>query len=137
ACSFGVLLEHPASPVHQALANPLARRILMGLAMGLTAISIVYSPLGKRSGAHFNPSVTLTFFRLGKIKFWDAVFYTIAHFTGAMAGVLLAASVLKSLLGHPSVNYVATLPGEFGPGIAFLAELLISFILMIVVLNVS
>src|SRR2546423_251230 len=107
ACSFGVLLEHPASPVHQAIANPLVRRMLMGMAMGLTAISIVYSPLGKRSGAHFNPSVTLTFFRLGKIKFWDAAFYMLAQFIGGVAGVLLVASALKSLLSHPSVNYVA------------------------------
>lgn len=137
ACSFGVLLEHPASPVHQALTSAFLRRVLMGLAMGLTAISIVYSPIGKRSGAHFNPSVTLTFFRLGKINFWDAVFYMAAQFMGGTTGVLLIALVLKSLLRHPAVNYVATLPGELGPGIAFLAELLISFTLMTVVLNVS
>ena len=137
ACSFGVLLEYPASPVHQAIANSLVRRILMGMAMGLTAVSIIYSPLGKQSGAHFNPSVTLTFLRLGKVKFWDAVFYTLAQFIGGVAGVLLVASALKNALSDPSVNYVATLPGKFGPGVAFLAELLISFILMTVVLNVS
>ena len=64
---FVSLLEHPASPVRQAIADPVLRRVLIGLAMGLTAISIVYSPLGQRSGAHFNPAVTLTFFRLGKV----------------------------------------------------------------------
>ena len=47
----------------------------MGLAMGLTAIGIIYSPWGKQSGAHLNPAVTLTFFRLGKVAPWDAVFY--------------------------------------------------------------
>ncbi len=36
--------------------------------MGGTAIAIVFSPFGKRSGAHFNPAVTLTFWRLGKVK---------------------------------------------------------------------
>jgi aquaporin Z len=67
ACTFGVLLEYPGSRVHQALPDPLLRRVLMGMAMGLTAISIIYSRFGKRSGAHFNPSVTLTFWRLGKV----------------------------------------------------------------------
>src|SRR5262245_30626804 len=63
ACVFVVLLEYPGSPVHQALPDPTLRRVLIGLAMGLTAISIIYSPFGQRSGAHFNPSVTLTFLR--------------------------------------------------------------------------
>jgi aquaporin Z len=43
--------------------------------MGLTGIGLVFSPLGKRSGAHMNPAVTLTFLRLGKIRPWDAFFY--------------------------------------------------------------
>jgi glycerol uptake facilitator-like aquaporin len=67
AFAFGTILEHPVSPVHQAIPNQLLRRLLMGLAMGLTAIAIIYSPWGKQSGAHINPSTTLTFFRLGKV----------------------------------------------------------------------
>jgi hypothetical protein len=70
AFTFGTILEHPASPVHQVIPNPLLRRLLMGIAMGLTAISIIYSPWGKQSGAHINPSTTFTFFRLGKVAKW-------------------------------------------------------------------
>lgn len=137
ACGFGVLLEYPGSPVHEAIADPFLRRVLMGLAMGLTAISIVYSPIGKRSGAHFNPSVTLTFWRLGKIESWDAVFYILAQFIGGILGVALSSLVLKNTLSAPAVNYVATLPGNYGVGVAFLAEVGISFLLMTVILNVS
>src|SRR3989449_7489864 len=64
---FGVLLYHPASPTAHAVADPFVRRVFIALAMGLTAIALIYSPWGQRSGAHFNPAVTLTFFRLGKV----------------------------------------------------------------------
>ena len=136
ASLFGVLLEYPGSPVHQALPNPMLRRVLMGMAMGTTAIAIIYSPLGKQSGAHFNPAVTLTFFRLGKVRGWDALFYVTAQFVGGLAGVLLVAAVLREMLAHPAVNYVATLPGSHGALAAWVAEVAITFILMSVILRV-
>src|SRR5690348_10206988 len=82
ACFFGVLLFHPGSP---AIALPtMFRDILMGIAMGTTAVLIIRSPLGKRSGAHFNPAVTLTFYRLGKIGGVDAIAYIAAQFMGGV-----------------------------------------------------
>ena len=137
ACAFTVLLFHPASPVAQIIPSNVLRRVVMGTAMGSTAIAIVFSPLGKRSGGHFNPSVTLTFFRLGKIAAWDAAFYALFQFAGGIAGVLIASLILGPLVAHQSVNYAATLPGPAGPLPAFLAELAITFILMTVILNVS
>ncbi len=137
ACTFGVLLEYPGSPVHEALPDQVLRRVLMGMAMGLTAIGIIYSPLGKRSGAHFNPAVTLTFWRLGKVHGADAFFYAISQFIGAVIGVMLSAVILQSALMHSSVNYVATLPGNNGIAVAFVAEVIIAFIQMTMVLNVS
>ena len=134
ACMFGTLLEHPSSPVHQAIASPTARRGLMGLAMGLTAIGIIYSSWGQRSGAHINPGVTLTFLRLGKIYPIDAGFYLVAQFAGGALGVLLSAAFLRELLADPAVNYVVTVPGTRGVGVALLAELVISFGLMLTVL---
>ncbi|MFQ5802084.1 MAG: hypothetical protein ACE5JQ_04210 [Candidatus Methylomirabilales bacterium] len=41
-CAFATMLEYPGLPVHQAIANPFLRRILMGVAMGLTAIGITF-----------------------------------------------------------------------------------------------
>jgi aquaporin Z len=137
ACAFTVLLYHPSSPVAQTIHDGVLRRLLMGTAMGSTAIAIIFSPLGKRSGAHFNPSVTWTFYRLGKIRAWDAAFYTLFQFAGGIAGVILASLTLSKLVSHQSVNYAATRPGPDGPIVAFAAEILISFILMSVVLAVS
>ena len=137
ACVFAALLEHPASPAHEAIASPVARRALMGLAMGLTAVAIVYSPWGQQSGAHLNPAVTLAYWRLGKIEPWDAVFYAVAQFAGGIAGIAMAIAALGAAVGHPSVHYVATAPGAGGPWVAFGVEAAISLGLMTSVLVVS
>lgn len=136
ASVFATLLEHPGSPVRQAIADPLVRRACMGLAMGLTAIALIYSPWGQRSGAHFNPAVTLTFFRLGKIAKPDLGGYIVAQFLGGAAGMLIAGWLLGAALAHPNVHYVATVPGASLLE-AFVAEVFITAWLMSIVLLVS
>ncbi len=137
ACSFTVLLEHPGSVLRQMVPSAFFRRLLIGLAMGLTAIALIYSPWGKQSGAHLNPSVTLTFLRLGKIEPWDAVFYVVAQFIGGTLGVLLSGVIWGPAIADRNVRYAATVPGTRGTGMAFIAELVISFALMTMVLHVS
>jgi aquaporin Z len=137
ACVFGALYEFPHSPIHQFIMSGFLRRLLMGMSMGLTAIAIIYSPWGKQSGAHINPSVTLTFFRLGKIRFWDALFYVAAQFSGAVFGVFLVARFLGKEVSDPAVRYVVTVPGPHGPWVALASEFAIAFGLMTLVLNVS
>ena len=130
-------LEYPHSPLHAFIPDPFLRRIFIGICMGLTAIVIIYSPWGKQSGAHLNPAVTLTFYRLGKINGIDAIFYVIAQSLGGLVGVLLSAGTMGMAIEHPAVNYVVTVPGRSGASSAFFAELLISFGLMLTVLLVS
>ena len=137
ACVFVVLLEHPRSPAHLALPDPTLRRALMGLAMGATAVALIYSPWGKQSGAHFNPATTLTFLRLGRVAPRDAAAYVAAQFAGGVAGVLVASLVLGELIADRTTNYAATLPGSRGAGTAFAAEAVITFVLMSVILRVS
>jgi aquaporin Z len=131
------LLGSPASPVSAAIADPMLRNVTGGIAMGLTAIALIHSPWGKRSGAHMNPAVTLTFLRLRKIHGWDALFFIIAQTLGGLAGVLIVAAVFGSEFTDAPVSYAATMPGPRGPWIAFLAELLISGALMFVILTLS
>lgn len=130
-------LEYPHSALHAAFPGPLLRRVLIGLCMGLTAIGIIYSPWGKQSGAHLNPAVTLTFYRLGKIAGADACFYVLAQVVGGVIGLSISAAAIGMAIEHPAVNYVVTVPGRSGAAIAFLAELCISFGLMLTVLLVS
>src|SRR5262249_42420175 len=137
AAVFAAVLYHPSSPVAASISNEWVRRGLMGLAMGLTAVSIIYSPLGQRSGAHMNPAITLTFFRLGKIARCDFLGYVAAHFIGGIAGMSAVAAVMPGVVSHPAVNYVTTTPGPLGFTAAFLAETTISFGMMLMVLTVS
>jgi len=143
AGAVGTLLAYPGSPLHAAFPDPTLRRVLAGLAMGTTAIALIYSPWGKRSGAHMNPAVTLTFLRLGKVRGWDAVFFIAAQFIGGTLGVLLIAAIAGMAFTAPPVNYVATLPAPSADGMssavgtAFAAEAVISAVLMLAVLIVS
>ena len=131
---FGTLLFHPGSPFVEGLPEPMLRRALMGLIMGLTAIAIIYSPWGQQSGAHLNPAVTLTFWRLGKVASWDAAFYALAQFVGGALGVLVVLALLGAIFADPPVSYLATMPGAAGAAVALLAEAVISFGLMTMIL---
>ena len=137
AAVFTTLFEYPGSPVHQALVDGDIRRALIGLAMGLTAVGIIYSPWGQQSGAHLNPAVTLTFLRLGKITVVDAAMYITAQFMGGLVGVLLSIGILGVAFVMPPVQYIVTLPGAGGVATAFLAELVISAAMMFTVLLIS
>jgi aquaporin Z len=137
ACVFGTIIFHPVSPARMTLHDPWMRRTVMGLLMGLTAVAIIYSPWGKRSGAHMNPALTLTFYRLGRIAPRDAAHYVAAQFAGGIAGVLIARVLVGAALADPSVHYVVTRPGAAGVAAAFAGELVISAILMLTVLSTS
>lgn len=134
ACAFATLLEHPTGAGRRWIRSALGRRALMGVAMGFTAVALIYSPWGQQSGAHMNPATTLTFFFRGKVAAWDASFFIAAHFAGAAAGVAIARLVLGRRLQHESVNHVVTVPGARGVGVAWFAELGIAFGMMLTVL---
>jgi aquaporin Z len=134
---FTTLFEYPGSPVHRAMPDAAARRALIGVAMGGTAMGLIYSPWGRRSGAHMNPAVTLAFLRLGKIPPWDAFYYVVFQFLGGLAGVLLTALALGRAFTQLPVDYVVTVPGPAGDVAAFLGEWVIALIMMGMVMIVS
>ena len=135
ACVFDVLIFHPG----WALAgwNPWVQRLLMGASMGATAVLIIKSPWGKKSGAQFNPAITATFYRLGKIGPYDACWYCVAHFIGGAVGVGVARALLGPVLASGWARYVVTVPGVGGVAGAFGAELFMAALLMSVVLATS
>jgi aquaporin Z len=134
AGACGVLLEAPGSWARETIESPALRRVLAGLAMGATAIGLIYSPFGRRSGAHMNPAVTLTFLALGKIRARDAAGYAAAQGLGGLLGVLSAAALLGAAFTAPPVRFVVTEPGGSGVAAAFAGEAAISFLQMGIVL---
>ncbi len=137
AGAFTVLMESPLSFIGRLHLAPYVCRAVIGVAMGGTAMGLIYSPWGKRSGAHMNPAITMTFLRLGKIPPWDAFYYIIFQFAGGLAGVLLTIRTLGSAFTRPPVSYVATIPGAAGDWAAFAGETAISFIIMAMIVYMS
>ena len=130
----GTALEAPHAFLRSAIDAAWLRRVLMGLAMGVTASALVYSPWGKRSGAHFNPALTLAFFSVGKVRAWDALFYIVAQTAGGIVGVLLVQTLCGAAFTDPPVQFIVTVPGRWGCQVALAAECAISFGLMTLVL---
>ncbi|MBK8267247.1 MAG: aquaporin [Planctomycetes bacterium] len=134
ACLFTALFEHPASAIRRRIGNAVVRRAGIGLAMGLTAVALIYSPWGQRSGAHMNPATTLTFFARGMVAPWDALFYVLAQMIGGALGVAAGAVLLRNAIRHEAIDFVVTMPGRRGSSGAFAGELFISFGMMFMVL---
>jgi len=88
-----------------------------------------------RSGAHLNPAVTLTFWRLGKVRGVDALCYATAQFAGGALGVLLVWLLLGTAFAEKPVFFVNTVPGPNGVWPAYVAEVGMTFLLMLTVLT--
>jgi aquaporin Z len=136
ATFFAGFLGLPGWPGHS-ISDPFVRRLFMGLAMGLTAVGLIYSGWGRRSGAHMNPAFTLTFLFLKKISRHDATWYIIFQCLGGVAAMLLFKNLFPTFAAAPAVNFVQTQPGIAGIAGAFFAETIISFGLVLSVLYSS
>jgi aquaporin Z len=107
--SIVILMFGAGSPMVRVVPNEGARRLITGFLFGTTGALIALSSVGKESGAHINPVVTLGFWLMGKLDSRIALGYVLAQLTGASVGVL-------PLLGWGSmgrsVAFGATLPGK-------------------------
>jgi aquaporin Z len=116
------------SPVPELVPNPGLRRLMTGFFFGMTGGLIALSPLGKESGAHINPVVTLGFWLMGKMRGSHALGYMVAQLLGGILGALPL--IAWGQMGE-GINYGATLPGPgYGVGSAAVGEIATTFCLI-------
>ena len=104
------------------------RRVLNGFFFGSVGATIALSPLGKISGGHINPIVTMGFWLLGKLQGRIAIGYVVAQFTGAVLGSLPL--LLWGTMGR-SLSYAVTVPGKgYSIPVVVLGEVATTFCLI-------
>jgi aquaporin Z len=135
ACFFSAMLFSEKSSWF--LSHAMMRNVIMGIAMGATALFIFYSPLTAPSGSQINPAVTLTFLRLGKMCKYDAMFFVVFQIIGGTVAVYIMQMLMGNILIEPPVNSAVTVPGKNGVWWALVIELFIAFITMSMVLFTS
>lgn len=116
------------SPVVSAVPDADLRRLLTGILFAGGATLIVYSPLGRVSGGHLNPAVTLAFLRMGKMTGRAAAGYAGAQLAGALAGTALVLAAWRDAAA--SVRLGVTVPGHGGVPAALAAEAVMTFLLV-------
>lgn len=102
----------------------------ISLTFGLVVMAMIYA-LGKTSGAHINPAVTLAFWAAGLFKKSEVPGYLVAQFVGA-----IMASMLLGWMMPDAGTSGETLPGLPIPQ-TFVFEFLLTYILMLVILFVA
>jgi len=107
--SLVIFMFGAGSPMAELIPIVKLRQVITGFLFGSIGASIALSPIGKVSGAHINPAVTMTFWLFGKIEGRLAVTYILAQMTGAIFGCLPL--LFWGQMGR-SIEFGATIPGE-------------------------
>src|SRR5271156_457431 len=96
-------------PMSQWIPDHSLRLLITGFCFAGTGSLVAISPLGRLSGAHINPSVSLAFWLNGKMRFADFAGYVLGQILGGMTGAAMLAGVWKKHAA--SVHNGMTLPG--------------------------
>lgn len=114
--------------------------VATALAFGLVLMALCYT-IGSISGAHVNPAVTIGFVASGRMKIEEAVGYWIAQVVGGVLGALVLFGVVSQSpgydrkvqgLGADGFDHLSMIGLKMGG--AFLAEVVLTFLFVLVVL---
>jgi aquaporin Z len=123
-----ILMFGEGNPFVNLVPSLALRRVLNGFLFGSVGAAIALSPIGRVSGAHVNPIVTMGFWLMGKLRGRTALGYVVAQFAGATLGCLPL--LAWGPLGR-SIYFGASLPGKgYSVGAALLGEIATTFCLI-------
>ncbi len=133
--SIVIALNGASMPLSSAIPSDGFRRAVTGFLFGSIGASIAFSPIGKISGAHINPAMTIAFLMERKIVWRDALGYVVAQLLGAVAGAALLAVWGASARG---MHYAATIPDPaYSPWLAVLGEAICTYALVTLIFLVA
>lgn len=115
-----VVIISERSPLGRALTDSGLRFLVVGIAFGAIVAAIAMSPLGRCSGAHLNPAVTLALWARGHVSRSDLAGYAVAQTSGALVGT--ATFALAWGPWARSIDYARTSPAPVGAGRGVLIE---------------
>lgn len=123
--------------------SPSAGVVATALAFGLVMLILAYA-IGPVSGAHINPAVTMGFWVAGRLSTKDAVGYWVAQFVGGIAGAAVLRGLFAAVPDYSTAQQGLGTDGwgehsmiGLGAGGAFLAEAVLTFLFVFVVLTVT
>ena len=112
----------------------------IALAFGLSIVAIAYS-VGRISGGHVNPAVSLAMLISKKMNFKDFCGYVVAQVLGAFAGAGLLLAITKSTMlvdvGLGANGYGDLSAAGLNLGGAFIVEIVATFIFVLTILGVT
>ena len=115
----------------------------IALAFGLTVLAMVYA-VGHISGCHINPAITIAMLVNRKIGSKDAAFYIVAQCIGAILASVLLLSIMTGQPGFDLATnglgqngYGAASPGGFSMVSGFIAEVVLTFVFLLVIFGVT
>lgn len=115
----------------------------VSLAFGLTVVTGAYA-LGHISGAHFNPAVTLGILAAKRIEARQAIIYIVAQLIGAVVATAIIVIIANGVDGFSvdesglgANGFADHSPGLYNWGAAFVAELVLTFFFLLIILGVT
>jgi aquaporin Z len=103
------------------------RLVVMGAVIAVSAAVVAYSPVGRLSGGHLNPAVTVAFWLQRRVSPIDLMGYVMSQVTGAIVGIAAARLVWGRVLASPAIRWgVVSSQHQWSTLAAGAAEVLVS-----------